>query len=197
MIPEARRYISDVPFKARTQHIEGSDRCIGNNKPGPTVFDGGKKTTDGNANSKKPLCSQTHRCRIRREEKDRCNRAFRTLEGIPTPRHSALHERGFIQHIPQASCKNDQHECGQSCLNHAPAATTHLVEGKSNHIGEENDRKGEDRVGLSQSDGCKTTNSDQNQTAELSTLELLHKHASKQNNKCRKVSRRKRVGEEV
>ena len=197
MIPEARGYISDAPFKARTQNIERGNESVGNDKPRPSVFEHGKKTTDSDSNGKKPLGSQTHRCCIRGEKKDRCNRAFRTLEGIPTPRHSALHERGFIQRIPQASCKNDQHECGQSCLNHAAAATTHLVEGKSNHIGEENNRKGEDRVGLSQSDGCKTTNSNKNQTAELSTLELLHKHASKQDNKCRKVSRRKRVGEEV
>ena len=197
MIPEARRYISDAPFKARTQNIERGNESVGNDKPRPSVFEHGKKTTDSDSNGKKPLGSQTHRCCIRGEKKDRCNRAFRTLEGIPTPRNSALHERSFIQRIPEASCKNDQHECDQGCLNHAPAAMTHLVEGKSNHIGEENDRKGEDRVGLSQGDGCKTTNSNQNQTAELSTLELLHKHASKQDNKCRKVSRRKRVGEEV
>ena len=197
MIPETRCDVSEFTFKARTQYIERGDECVGNDKPGPTVFDDGKKTTDGNANGKEPLCSQTHRCCIRRQKKDRRNRAFWTLEGIPTPRNGALHERSSIQRIPQASCQSDQHNCDQGCLNSAPTRTTHLVESKSNHVGEENNRKGEDRVGLSQGNGCKTTNSNQNQTAELSTLELLDKNASKQKNKCRKVSRRERVGEEV
>lgn len=102
----------------------------------------------------------------------------RAFDSDESQRHVTVRcMNGALYSAYQASCQSDQHNYDQGFYD-APTRTTHLVESKSNHVGEENNRK-VNRVEPRQWPKPPIAIRPESD-AELSTLELLDKNASKQ-----------------